>query len=181
MSDYSDYDDTNEIDIDANIDEFDEIDDPSAINFENVKDADSDEDEDIDEEEEDLSDPIGDEVEVLTSDYYHKVINDQKQDYISSVSVANKDCLIVPANNRRTNRFISRKEYARIVGVRTKLIALYAKVFTDVTNIIDPKEMAIKEIKEKKCPLMLKREIGIKDDKKICELWSVNEMIIPFD
>ena len=41
--------------------------------------------------------------------------------------------------------------------------------------------MAIKEIKEKKCPLMLKREIGFRGDTKICEIWGVNELIIQFD
>jgi DNA-directed RNA polymerase subunit K/omega len=118
------------------------------------------------------------------SDYFHKILeqSSQNKDYIHSVSVEAKESLIVKADERRTRRFITKKEYARIIGVRTKLIALYAKVFVDVTNIIDPKIMAIKEIKEKKCPLMLKREIGTgKDGRKICELWSVNEMIVPFD
>ena len=187
MSDDEYYDD--DIDVIADLDEFDEIDpEDENLNLEDIKDADEiDQDEDdideddIDEDEIDEDNPLGDEHEVLISDYFHKIIDDPKQDYISTTSVIPRDIIVVDAGSRITSRFITKKEYARVVGVRSKLIALYAKVFTDVTNIIDPKIMAIKEIKEKKCPLMLKREIGFRGDTKICEIWGVNELIIQFD
>jgi DNA-directed RNA polymerase subunit K/omega len=188
-------DDYDEIDIAGELDEFDEIEveDANEINFEDVRDRDdADNDEDdadddsvhsaVDAEEDEADAAQGEDDDVIVADYFHKVLDKQPEDYISSVSVEPKDAIVVDPDKRLTRRFVTKKEYARILGVRTKLISLYAKVFTDVTNIIDPKLMAIKEIKEKKCPLMLKREVGTtKDGKKLVELWSVNELIIPFD
>ncbi len=183
-----------EIDVGGELDEFDEIeveDGADLANFQVKDQDDDDEEDDVDADNDDVEqdpdqeeDPTENDGSIVASDYFHKILeqSSQNKDYIHSVSVEAKESLIVKTDERRTRRFITKKEYARIIGVRTKLIALYAKVFVDVTNIIDPKIMAIKEIKEKKCPLMLKREIGTgKDGRKICELWSVNEMIVPFD
>jgi DNA-directed RNA polymerase subunit K/omega len=186
MSD-EEYDDYDDIDIELDLDPFDQEDDPDKIDFENIQDEDEKdyEVEDLEEDLEDLKDieeTLGE--EIIAADYFHKIIDSvsPSQDYIASVSAIAKDILVVKPDDRQTRRAITKKEYARIVGIRTKLIALFGKVFTDVTDITDPKVMAIKEIKEKKCPLMVKREIGVnKEGKKICEIWSVNELIIPFD
>jgi hypothetical protein len=184
-----------EIDVNGDeIDEFDEIDVENAdeIDFENIKDRDDEDvDQDDDEDDEDELDVLDEEVidpedeedgSVLAADYFHKVLDKQSQDYISSMSTDARDCIVVNPDQRITSRFMKKKEYARILGVRRKLLSMYPKVFTDVTNIIDPKLKAIKEIKEKRCPLMLKRTIGTtKDNKDVCEIWSVNELIVPFD
>lgn len=188
MSDDEIYDDI-DIDYDEEIDAFDEIDDPDNINFEDVKDEEDperegseiDEESDLEELEEIAEELEGQEEDLIIDDYFHKVVDHNKEDFISSMSLHPRDIIVVKPENRRTRRSITKKEFARVLGIRTKLIALYAKVFTDVTNLTDPKLMALKEIKDRKCPISIRREIGInKENKKIVEIWSVNEMEIPF-
>jgi DNA-directed RNA polymerase I, II, and III subunit RPABC2 len=62
-----------------------------------------------------------------------------------------------------------------LIGIRATQISSGAPVFTDISNIQDPLEMAKLEIINNKCPLYVKRYIGL--DKY--ELWDPNEMIKP--
>ena len=62
-----------------------------------------------------------------------------------------------------------------LIGIRATQISQGAPVFVDIEYISDPIEMAKKEIINNKCPLYIKRYIGL--DRY--ELWDPNIMIKP--
>ena len=61
------------------------------------------------------------------------------------------------------------------MGIRATQISQGAPVFTDIKNITNPIKMAEKELIDNRCPLYVKRYIGL--DKY--ELWDPNTMIKP--
>lgn len=82
---------------------------------------------------------------------------------------------IVKNANRITSNILTIYELTELIGVRGTQISQGSPIFTDVTGITDPMNMAKKEILDNKCPLSIKRYIGL--DKY--ELWDPNIMIKP--
>lgn len=82
---------------------------------------------------------------------------------------------------RRMSEIMSKFEYCRIIGIRAKQLEDDNTPFTDVGNLSNPIDIAIKEIHDKKCPLAIERKRVSDDNVTIVELWRVNEMGIPFD
>ena len=68
-------------------------------------------------------------------------------------------------------------EYTRLLGIRAVQISMNAPVMIDINNMIDPIEIAKKEIKECKIPLIIKRKLP----NGTFENWNVRDMIIPND
>ena len=85
------------------------------------------------------------------------------------------ELIIIPDNLRQSSDILTEAEYASLIGLRSKQIEKSNVCFTDVTDIINPIEMAQKELFDKKCPLMLRRNIG-----RYVEHWNPNEMGLPF-
>ena len=84
----------------------------------------------------------------------------------------------VIADIRETSDFMSVYEYTEIIAMRAsqinKTAVAYGKV--DVDAII----MAENELKEKKCPVFIKRHVEYTaNDEPIYELWSANELALP--
>jgi len=96
---------------------------------------------------------------------------------------------VVPDDKRITSDILSYYDYVRIVGKRANQIengdTADIIVFTDVEDIINSsstekaKEMAEKEIKENKCPYMIKKEY-VNGNIISCEIWDINKMKKPF-
>lgn len=82
---------------------------------------------------------------------------------------------IVNSEERITSNIITIYEITELIGVRSTQISQGSPIFTEVKNITNPIEMAKKEILDNKCPLYIKRHIGL--DKY--ELWDPNTMIKP--
>jgi DNA-directed RNA polymerase subunit K/omega len=82
-------------------------------------------------------------------------------------------------DNRITSFIMTQAEFTRVVSERAKQIENGSYVFVDIEDEVDPELMAIKEIKQKKCPLCIERVISV-DSRTIKEIWRVNEMSIPF-
>lgn len=82
---------------------------------------------------------------------------------------------ILKNNQKITSNILTIYELTELIGIRATQISNGSPVFVDITNINDPLEMAKKEIINNKCPLYIKRYIGL--DKY--ELWDPNEMIKP--
>ena len=82
---------------------------------------------------------------------------------------------IMKSDERITSNILTIYEIVELIGIRSTQITQGAPVFTDVKNIINPSEIAKKEIFDNRCPLYVKRHIGL--DKY--ELWDPNTMIKP--
>lgn len=82
---------------------------------------------------------------------------------------------IVPSEHRITSNILTLYEYVELISIRAKQISSDSYVFTDVTGLTDPIEMSKKELIDNKCPLYIKRHIGL--DKY--ELWCPNNMTKP--
>ena len=73
----------------------------------------------------------------------------------------------------KTLPFLTKYEYARIIGVRTKELNDGAEPFVDVDhNIIDGYNIAIKELEEKKLPFIVKRPLP----NGSCEYWKLSDL-----
>jgi DNA-directed RNA polymerase I, II, and III subunit RPABC2 len=73
----------------------------------------------------------------------------------------------------KTLPFLTKYEYARIIGVRTKELNEGAEPFVDVDhNIIDGYNIAIKELEEKKLPFIVKRPLP----NGSCEYWKLSDL-----
>jgi DNA-directed RNA polymerase subunit K/omega len=89
--------------------------------------------------------------------------NDSKIQYI----LKSDECI--------TSNILTIYEIVELIGIRSTQIAQGSPVFTDIKNITNSTEMAKKEIMDNRCPLYIKRHIGL--DKY--ELWDPNVMIKP--
>lgn len=82
---------------------------------------------------------------------------------------------IVQSDDKITSSILTIYELVELISIRGSQISNGSYVFTDITGLTDPTEMAKKEIMDNKCPLYIKRHIGL--DKY--ELWSPNLMSKP--
>ena len=87
----------------------------------------------------------------------------------------NKTLIEVAPENRRTSEVMTIYEYTEIISTRTKQIESGGVCFTDTGDEEDPIKMAEKELRDKRCPLMIIRHIT----PIIVERWDVNEMAMP--
>lgn len=84
---------------------------------------------------------------------------------------------IIPANKRRTSEVMSEFEYARVKCERAQQIQNGAPIFVDADPHMNEAEIAALEIKLRCCPLSILRMIN----ERVGEIWTVNEMEIPFN
>ena len=87
-----------------------------------------------------------------------------------------KEIIVVQNNYRRTSEVITKFEYTDVTSNRAKQIENGSPIFTDIKGESDPIKMAELEIRMKRCPLSVRRMIS----HNICEIWDVNDMIIPY-
>mmetsp|Transcript_13332 Transcript_13332/g.48528 ORF Transcript_13332/g.48528 Transcript_13332/m.48528 type:complete len:149 (+) Transcript_13332:238-684(+) len=82
--------------------------------------------------------------------------------------------LQVPSAERKTTRFLTKYERARVLGTRALQISMNAPVMVELAGETDPLEIAMKELREKKIPFTIRRYLpdGSYED------WGVNELII---
>lgn len=77
-------------------------------------------------------------------------------------------------DNRKTSEVITPFEYAEITSVRAAQIEKGGTCWTDTGDITDPILMAEKELRDRKCPLMVVRMLT----DRIGEKWDVNQMAL---
>lgn len=82
---------------------------------------------------------------------------------------------IIKSDDKITSNVLTIYEMTELIGIRATQISQGAPVFVDIEFISDPIEMAKKEIINNRCPLYVKRYIGL--DRY--ELWDPNIMIKP--
>jgi DNA-directed RNA polymerase subunit K/omega len=146
---------------------------------------------DYDEEYSELYDEIDEDIEEINIDENKKTKNINKKTKIQSkIPISNKNKVsfidnelendskiqyIIKNDEKITSNILTIYEITELIGIRATQIANGAPIFTDIEYINDPIEMAKKEIINNKCPLYVKRYIGL--DKY--ELWDPNIMIKP--
>ncbi|KAK4547214.1 subunit common to RNA polymerases I, II, and III [Oleoguttula mirabilis] len=94
-----------------------------------------------------------------------------RQDLNTVKGVKNKK---IAADKRTTTPYMTKYERARVLGTRALQISLNAPVLVDVEGETDPLAIAIKELREKKVPLVVRRYLpdGWYED------WTCEELII---
>lgn len=79
----------------------------------------------------------------------------------------------IPAKDRKTTHFLTKYEKARILGTRALQISMNAPVMVELEGESDPLRIAMKELKERKIPFIIRRYLP----NKSYEDWHVNELI----
>ncbi|KAI9677968.1 MAG: DNA-directed RNA polymerases I II and III subunit RPABC2 [Bathelium mastoideum] len=63
----------------------------------------------------------------------------------------------IPREKRTTTPYMTKYERARVLGTRALQISMNAPVLVDLEGETDPLQIAIKELREKKIPLIVRR------------------------
>ncbi|RDA84197.1 hypothetical protein CP532_0263 [Ophiocordyceps camponoti-leonardi (nom. inval.)] len=79
----------------------------------------------------------------------------------------------IPENERTTTPYMTKYERARILGTRALQISMNAPVLVDLEGETDPLQIAIRELREKKIPLIVRRYLpdGYYED------WTCEELL----
>lgn len=80
----------------------------------------------------------------------------------------------VPMKDRVTTRYLTKYERARILGLRALQISMNAPIMVDLSGETDPLDIARKELREKKIPMLIRRYLPDNS----YEDWSVEELLI---
>lgn len=146
-------------------------DDKKELDEEEVYELDEEEKEEVvwsEYEEEDSEDELPDEAKKLSAQPISE--NLQDSNYYRTITV-------VPDNMRLTSDIMTMFEFSEIIGIRTLQIEKGSPVFTDVSELHTPYDMAIKELFDRQCPLKVIRKTGPFEQ----EEYKCNEMGFPAD
>lgn len=80
----------------------------------------------------------------------------------------------VPKPKRITTRYMTKYERARVLGTRALQIAMCAPIMVELEGETDPLQIAMKELKQKKIPIIIRRFLPDHS----YEDWSIDELII---
>lgn len=82
--------------------------------------------------------------------------------------------LSIPKSERATTPYMTKYERARILGTRALQISMNAPVLVDIEGETDPLQIAMKELAQKKIPLVIRRFLpdGSYED------WGCDELIV---
>lgn len=82
--------------------------------------------------------------------------------------------LAIPREQRTTTPYMTKYERARVLGTRALQISLNAPVLVDIEGETDPLQIAMKELAQRKIPLVIRRYLpdGSYED------WGCDELII---
>jgi len=78
-----------------------------------------------------------------------------------------------PAKKRTTTRYMTKYERARILGTRALQISLGAPIMVELEGETDPLQIAMKELRERKIPVMIRRYLPDHS----YEDWAIDELI----
>ncbi len=76
--------------------------------------------------------------------------------------------------DRITTRYLTKYERARVLGTRALQISMNAPVMVDLDGETDPLKIAMKELRERKIPIIIRRFLpdGSHED------WSIDDLIV---
>eukprot|EP01064_Diplonema_japonicum_P003388 TRINITY_DN12193_c0_g2_i1.p1 TRINITY_DN12193_c0_g2~~TRINITY_DN12193_c0_g2_i1.p1 ORF type:complete len:166 (+),score=29.84 TRINITY_DN12193_c0_g2_i1:55-498(+) len=84
---------------------------------------------------------------------------------------------VKPITERITTRFLTKYERARVLGTRALQISMGAPIKVELEGETDPLIIASKELREKKVPIIIRRNLpdGTVED------WPIDELVIDMD
>lgn len=132
---------------------------------------DSDVDDYIDDNMDDDANQSGSESDMINSD--DDFIDESEQFNIQSE--LDNETKEVTKENRITKPILTKYEFNRILGIRLKHITMGSKLLISTSDKMSHVDMVKQEIKEKKTPLIIKRNLP----NSKYELWKLNELNIP--
>lgn len=80
----------------------------------------------------------------------------------------------VDKEKRITTRYMTKYERARVLGTRALQISMNAPVTVEIAGETDPLKIAMKELRERKIPMIIRRYLPDNS----YEDWSLDELII---
>ncbi|KAE8748317.1 hypothetical protein FOCC_FOCC004953 [Frankliniella occidentalis] len=80
----------------------------------------------------------------------------------------------VVKSKRITTRYMTKYERARVLGTRALQIAMCAPVMVELEGETDPLQIAMKELKQRKIPIVIRRYLPDQS----YEDWGIDELII---
>mmetsp|Transcript_27624 Transcript_27624/g.46357 ORF Transcript_27624/g.46357 Transcript_27624/m.46357 type:complete len:130 (-) Transcript_27624:1700-2089(-) len=80
----------------------------------------------------------------------------------------------VEKSERITTRYMTKYERARVLGTRALQISMNAPVMVDIAGETDPLKIAMKELRERKIPMIIRRYLPDSS----YEDWNIDELII---
>ncbi|XP_012220863.1 DNA-directed RNA polymerases I, II, and III subunit RPABC2 [Linepithema humile] len=80
----------------------------------------------------------------------------------------------VQRSKRITTRYMTKYERARVLGTRALQIAMCAPVMVELEGETDPLQIAMKELKQRKIPIIIRRYLPDNS----YEDWGIDELII---
>jgi hypothetical protein len=108
---------------------------------------------------------------------------------LDMVKGAAEEIIVIPIEKRRTSQIMSLSEYTEAISLRTEQISTDGMSSAMIDEIpaqaTTARDIAIAEIKARRCPLKIVRHVGraMSDDgrhiKNYAEIWSPNEMTHP--
>jgi DNA-directed RNA polymerase I, II, and III subunit RPABC2 len=121
-----------------------------------------------------------DEGEFFNDDSYNAFTKKNGIELLSETNYTNNDVhkieITTPNDRRITSEIMTLSEYTRVISERAKQIENGSMIFVDLKGESNPIKLAEIEILQKKCPIKIIRYIT----PHIKEIYSVNEMIVPF-
>ncbi|XP_047946260.1 DNA-directed RNA polymerases II, IV and V subunit 6A-like isoform X3 [Salvia hispanica] len=79
---------------------------------------------------------------------------------------------------RKTSKYMTKYERARILGTRALQISMNAPVMVELEGETDPLEIAMKELRERKIPFTIRRYLPDGSGNCSYEDWGVDELIV---
>ncbi|ELR12827.1 RNA polymerase subunit [Acanthamoeba castellanii str. Neff] len=81
---------------------------------------------------------------------------------------------VEPPKERKTTRYMTKYERARVLGTRALQISMNAPIMVELEGETDPLEIAQKELRERKIPIIIRRYLpdGSFED------WSIDELVV---
>lgn len=121
-------------------------------------------------------DPVaqnGDDATVKAEDG-RTIVNGGYSEADAQMRVKAAKALAIPRDERTTTPYMTKYERARVLGTRALQISLNAPVLVDIEGETDPLQIAMKELAQRKIPLVLRRYLpdGSYED------WGCDELII---
>jgi len=80
----------------------------------------------------------------------------------------------IDKSKRITTRYMTKYERARVLGTRALQISMNAPVMVDIAGETDPLKIAMKELRERKIPMIIRRYLPDNS----YEDWNIDELII---
>ena len=104
------------------------------------------------------------------------ILEEEDEDYeVEETKIINYTNVLdatIEMKKKRTNPYLTKYEKARIIGIRAQQIASGSIPLVDSKGLVSPISIALKELKERKIPLIIRRKLP----NNTYEDWTIEEL-----